>query len=263
MVALFVCISSAAGLQCMTHSLDYTSSKQSSQSCSGPMCFTATYNGLYVDGNYSVHYSVLEKGCASASLCAAVGSHLLSFEYGRFSDIRNVTCCDTDNCNTADLPFPVRPLSGSMRCYGCDPYRRDCTANLVCNTEETHCLQYTRVTGSGSYPMYGCVSENLCNTGFTAYYLGNNDPVTCCNTTNCNVPPPSFTIVPDSTALAHLKMRITSLGEVSHEELTAVIQQYFTNHFNGVVVRVGNITSQTTASSATAPPTTTRPTTVP
>ncbi|XP_055021076.1 urokinase plasminogen activator surface receptor-like [Boleophthalmus pectinirostris] len=188
LVVLFVCVHSAAGLQCRSCGGSSCSS-QTSQICSSgqSQCVSRTYAGSYDYGDYSYTYNYTYKGCASASDCTAAGSEFVSYNYGPNTYAVNTTCCDTDNCNNQNQPIVVPPV-GSLQCYSCDPYSYECTANVTCNTQEV-CGQAVVDQYNPSRPFYGCVSENLCNnTSLSQRYLNFSSPVSCCSTSHCNVP---------------------------------------------------------------------------
>ncbi|XP_055012788.1 urokinase plasminogen activator surface receptor-like [Boleophthalmus pectinirostris] len=189
LVVLFVCVHSAAGLQCRSCGGSSCSS-QTSQICSSgqSQCVSRTYAGSYDYGDYSYTYNYTYKGCASASDCTAAGSEFVSYNYGPNTYAVNTTCCDTDNCNNQNQPI-VAPPVGSLQCYSCDPYSYECTANVTCNTQE--------VCGQAVVDQYKpipsilrlCVSENLCNNiTLSRRYFGFSTSVSCCNTSHCNVP---------------------------------------------------------------------------
>ncbi|XP_055021280.1 variant-specific surface protein VSP4A1-like [Boleophthalmus pectinirostris] len=190
LVALFICVHSAAGLQCWSCEGSSCSSPTSQNCSSGEtQCLSRTYIVSYNYGDYSSNTTSTYKGCASASECAAEG--FSSYNYGPYSNDVNTTCCDTDNCNNEN-PSIVAPPVGSLQCYSCDPYSYECTANVTCNTQEV-CGQAVDVLTNDQYnfsrPFYGCVSENLCNnTNLSQLYIGFSSPVSCCNTSHCNVP---------------------------------------------------------------------------
>ncbi|XP_055021070.1 uncharacterized protein LOC129412095 isoform X2 [Boleophthalmus pectinirostris] len=188
LVALFICVHSAAGLQCWSCKGSSCSS-QTSQICSSgqSQCVSRTYAGSYDYGDYSYTYNYTYKGCASASDCTAAGSEFVSYNYGPNTYAVNTTCCDTDNCNNQNQPI-VAPPVGSLQCYSCDPSSYECTANVTCNTQEV-CGQAVVDQYNPSRPFYGCVSENLCNnTNLSRQYFGFSTSVSCCNNSHCNVP---------------------------------------------------------------------------
>ncbi|XP_055021276.1 uncharacterized protein LOC129412172 [Boleophthalmus pectinirostris] len=193
------------GIQCLTCT-DSSCSSQRSVTCSklapAPFCYTDAYAASYDYGSYNYSYSQIRKGCASSSVCTAAGSEFVSYDTGSRSYLRNYTCCDTDDCNA---PNPTSPPAGSLQCYGCDPNTNECKATVTCSVLET-CSN----TSVGSYSVYGCVSENLCNnlTFSQRYLYTNNQPLSCCNTSYCNAPwttteaPPTTTYTTPTTTEA-------------------------------------------------------------
>ncbi|AWP10464.1 putative integumentary mucin C.1-like [Scophthalmus maximus] len=92
------------------------------------------------------------KGCASSSVCPAIGFHTYSINLGGSSALVYAFCCDTDNCNSATLPFPAVPAANSLQCYSCDT--SDCNNPLQCKGTEDRCFQTSDVT------VFKCVRQN-------------------------------------------------------------------------------------------------------
>ncbi|KAJ0032892.1 hypothetical protein NQD34_002973 [Periophthalmus magnuspinnatus] len=185
-VVLFLYINSAVGLQCWFCG-DGSCSSQTSVKCSSgqTLCVSRYYRESDNYGNYS--YNQTYKGCAFSSDCTAAGSEFVSYIYGSKSYVSNTTCCDTDNCNYMTASITVPPV-GSLKCYSCDPSSYECTANVSCKAQEV-CGQAVFGPDGTPSPFHGCVSENLCNNPtLSQKYLYYGTPVSCCNTSHCNVP---------------------------------------------------------------------------
>ncbi|XP_035504731.2 phospholipase A2 inhibitor and Ly6/PLAUR domain-containing protein isoform X1 [Scophthalmus maximus] len=129
------------------------------------------------------------KGCASSSVCPAIGFHTYSINLGGSSALVYAFCCDTDNCNSATLPFPAVPAANSLQCYSCDT--SDCNNPLQCKGTEDRCFQTSVRFRSTNVAVLGCASTNMCAAAADLGQLpflpsvGNMGP-TCCTTNLCN-----------------------------------------------------------------------------
>uniref|UniRef100_A0A8D3AZU8 UPAR/Ly6 domain-containing protein n=1 Tax=Scophthalmus maximus TaxID=52904 RepID=A0A8D3AZU8_SCOMX len=129
------------------------------------------------------------KGCASSSVCPAIGFHTYSINLGGSSALVYAFCCDTDNCNSATLPYHQHPSSDILQCYSCDT--SDCNNPLQCKGTEDRCFQTSVRFRSTSVAVLGCASTNMCAAAADLGQLpflpsvGNMGP-TCCTTNLCN-----------------------------------------------------------------------------
>ncbi|KAK7889135.1 hypothetical protein WMY93_024695 [Mugilogobius chulae] len=179
-VALFFCFHSAAGLQCLSCS-DSPCSSPTSETCTSEMTHCLSQASYVFKSSLSLSYSYIDKSCVTSDRCPSTGIDQVSVNVGSINQFLDKQCCDTDNCNTANSSTPT-PSAGSLQCYGCNP-GLECTSNVSCLYGE-NCFQ----TSHGyQYPIYGCVSENQCNTTDSLFFSGS-EPVTCCNTSHCNKP---------------------------------------------------------------------------
>ncbi|KAK7880953.1 hypothetical protein WMY93_032407 [Mugilogobius chulae] len=121
------------------------------------------------------------KGCASDWYCEAAGYLYVSFSYGSNYLYYNFTCCNTNECNTPNLP---EPPAGSLQCYSCDSDTYNCTSTVTCRDQEL-CFQTNYKNSSKT--LHGCASEYLCSDSelSQSYFDG---PLSCCNTSLCNGP---------------------------------------------------------------------------
>ncbi|KAK7880955.1 hypothetical protein WMY93_032409 [Mugilogobius chulae] len=121
------------------------------------------------------------KGCASDWYCEAAGYLYVSFSYGSNYLYYNLTCCNTNECNTPNLPEP--PV-GSLQCYSCDSDTYNCTSTMTCRDQEL-CFQTNYKNSTKT--IHGCASEYLCSDSelSQSYFDG---PLSCCNTSLCNGP---------------------------------------------------------------------------
>uniref|UniRef100_A0A8D3AZS7 UPAR/Ly6 domain-containing protein n=1 Tax=Scophthalmus maximus TaxID=52904 RepID=A0A8D3AZS7_SCOMX len=132
----------------------------------------------------------LIKGCASSSLCPAIGSFTYSVNLGVSSALASATCCNTDNCNSATLAVPAAPADNSLQCNSCDNVT--CTVPIQCKGTEDRCFQVSVTSGSTTTSALGCASANMCEAtaglGNTILVqsVGNVPGPACCGTNLCN-----------------------------------------------------------------------------
>ncbi|XP_055016356.1 uncharacterized protein LOC129411007 [Boleophthalmus pectinirostris] len=162
---------------------DSSCSSQSPQICSSSqtLCYTSAVND---SGTITI-----TKGCTyPGDWKCSDGGFFYSYNLGS-SFLQNTTCCDSHQCNSAQLPIPAPP-AGSLQCYGWDPDTEVSTANVTCNVQEV-CGGFVT---SNLRPLYGCVSENICNSSLTTAvsmgqsYVSLSQSTVCCNTSHCNPP---------------------------------------------------------------------------
>lgn len=79
------------------------------------------------------------------------------------------------------------PSAGSLQCYSCDTGTFQCFPNVTCAANDV-CGQSEYTDDSGVIrPYHRCVHRSQCDSLSAAQFLGLDAPVSCCNTTNCNV----------------------------------------------------------------------------
>ncbi|XP_051231745.1 spore coat protein SP65-like [Dicentrarchus labrax] len=189
-LTLIWALSSTAGaLVCQTCTNQQCSSTIPLTCSSETMCITASIQATSAGTPGQQIY----KACASSSLCPAAGSQTYSANLGAASALASATCCNTDNCNSATLPFPTTPADNSLQCNSCDPMTSQCTNLLQCKGSEDRCFQASLTAGSTTSPAFGCASANLCAA---AASLGNlpflqnvgniSSGPSCCGTSLCN-----------------------------------------------------------------------------
>ncbi|KAK7880948.1 hypothetical protein WMY93_032402 [Mugilogobius chulae] len=83
------------------------------------------------------------------------------------------------------------PSADSLQCYDCNS-EFECTANNTCGSGYV-CGQAHYHSRGATRPYYRCFPENLCNNAtLSRPFTGFSEPVTCCNTPNCNKPDLGF-----------------------------------------------------------------------
>ncbi|CAI5674815.1 phospholipase A2 inhibitor and Ly6/PLAUR domain-containing protein-like [Oreochromis niloticus] len=120
------------------------------------MCVTATILATSSGTTATQIY----KACASSSLCPTTGSQTFAVDLGVQSALASVTCCNTDNCNSATLAAPTPQSSNGLLCNYCSTSQ--CNTPLQCQGVEDQCFQSIMNDGTKDFPAYGCASSNLC-----------------------------------------------------------------------------------------------------
>ncbi|CAI5636915.1 unnamed protein product, partial [Oreochromis niloticus] len=147
---------SAGALQCQTCTNQTCSSTVTVNCSSETMCVTATILATSSGTTATQFY----KACASSSLCPATGNQTFSVNLGVQSVLASATCCNTDNCNSQNLPAPTPQSSNGLLCNTC--VASQCNTTLQCQGVEDQCFQSMMRDGTNSFPAYGCASANLC-----------------------------------------------------------------------------------------------------
>ncbi|XP_062252217.1 integumentary mucin C.1-like [Platichthys flesus] len=169
---------------------DVTCSNTSAVTCpTGTMCITASSQAV----SSGTPGQQIYKACAPPSLCPATGSQTFSVNLGVSSSLANATCCNTDNCNSNTLPFPVVPAVNGLQCHICHPTTFDCSSSVQCRGTEDRCFEAVVTTENGTSPAFGCSSSNLCAAAASLGSLpfvqdvGNiTSGPACCGTSLCN-----------------------------------------------------------------------------
>ncbi|XP_028299662.1 mucin-17-like [Gouania willdenowi] len=197
----------ATALQCQSCAdpSDPLCSIQTSVTCpSGSMCATI-YTQAQANGLPPL---TVFRGCAQSSQCPATGSFTFSANVGIIQVTQTAECCNSDNCNSgpASAPAPL-PLNG-QECHACLPGTTQCSFQVQCFGAEDRCFATFVSSPSGTSPVIGCTSSNLCNDasslGNVLYSDGSSQVVSgpiCCQGSLCNMfpsfsPPAVTTTVP-------------------------------------------------------------------
>ncbi|XP_058493654.1 phospholipase A2 inhibitor and Ly6/PLAUR domain-containing protein-like [Solea solea] len=205
-LTLIWALSNTAGaLDCETCT-DQSCSSIMVQTCpSGTMCVTAAIQVIGTGGQYPQTV----KACAPTSICPVTGNQTFSVNLGMTAALVSASCCNKDNCNSANLTYPVLPEANSLQCYTCQPMTFDCSVPTQCTGTQDHCIAVDVSIGSTTYPAYGCASANLLEAAggleslSTVMELNVNitSQPTSCNTTLCNKLPAlnTTTVAPTAT----------------------------------------------------------------
>ncbi|XP_053283224.1 threonine-rich protein isoform X2 [Pleuronectes platessa] len=161
--------------------------------CPSGMCVTASVQGQ------------IYKACAPSSLCPATGSQTFSVNLDFLSALTSAACCNTDNCNSANLPSPAAASANSLLCFNCNPITSQCNSSIQCKGTEDRCFQASVTIGSNTIPAFGCASENMCAVASslgTIPFLQSAVKISglaCCGTNLCNTLTATTTTVQTTT----------------------------------------------------------------
>ncbi|XP_045906547.1 urokinase plasminogen activator surface receptor-like [Micropterus dolomieu] len=188
-LTLIWALSSTAGaLLCQTCTNPDCSTTVTSTCLTETMCATASIQNTSV----GVTVSQIVKACAPSSVCPATGSRTFSFNTGVVRVIASFQCCNTDNCNTDNLPAPG-PQPNSLKCFTCNPFTSECNSKLDCQGVEDRCVKFNVTNGATNSSVFGCASANLCTLNAKQSFLPSLQSVGnitsgpfCCGTSLCN-----------------------------------------------------------------------------
>uniref|UniRef100_A0A8C5DI65 UPAR/Ly6 domain-containing protein n=1 Tax=Gouania willdenowi TaxID=441366 RepID=A0A8C5DI65_GOUWI len=97
------------------------------------------------------------RGCAQSSQCPATGSFTFSANVGIIQVTQTAECCNSDNCNSGPASAPAPLLLNGRQCHACLPGTTQCSF-------ATQCYGVEDISSpSGTSPVIGCTSSNLCN----------------------------------------------------------------------------------------------------
>ncbi|XP_029356372.1 uncharacterized protein LOC115042351 [Echeneis naucrates] len=187
---LWVLGSTEAELSCLT-CVNQQCSNAVSRTCNmGELCVSAAseVSGL------GTNLQQIIKSCAPSELCAATGTQAFSVNLGFLSVLANVSCCDSNNCNSQNQTFLGAQMNNSLECYSCNSTTDTvCRTKLQCRGVENRCFN-TRVTISNNTSSFlGCASQNACSAADSAgdilamqTLVNISTATTCCSTDLCN-----------------------------------------------------------------------------
>ncbi|XP_023284770.1 phospholipase A2 inhibitor and Ly6/PLAUR domain-containing protein-like [Seriola lalandi dorsalis] len=132
------------------------------------------------------------KSCVPSVICPV--SQTVSQNWGYMDVFASTLCCNTDNCNSATLPFPGPHSSNSLQCLSCDShFDTNCSTPTQCRGIQDRCFQMSVTVGSKIFSTFGCTSMNVCAPDYNLenlpfqQNLGNvTSQMSCCETNLCN-----------------------------------------------------------------------------
>ncbi|XP_028301188.1 mucin-2-like [Gouania willdenowi] len=197
---------------------DSTCSSEITITCtSETMCITAS--SLDVETNEASRF----KGCAASSLCPRTGTFDFSTDVVSSNAIITAQCCNTENCNSENLPIPTSPPTNGQRCFFCIPGTTICNFLVQCQGEENSCFDGHVNTDSGTSQVAGCTTADVCEIAPGHGMLpllpdvGNfNTGPNCCSTELCNDFTASRTV--DRTSGEQLQCKTCTNSDCSSEE---------------------------------------------
>ncbi|XP_062246598.1 integumentary mucin C.1-like [Platichthys flesus] len=227
-----------------------------SQACSTPvpgpcpsgMCVTTSVQGQ------------IYKACAPSSLCPAPGSQTFSVNMDFLSALTSATCCNTDNCNSANLPSPAAGSANSLQCFSCNAITSQCNSLIQCKGTEDRCFQASVTIGSNTIPALGCASGNMCAVASslgTIPFLQSAVKISglaCCDTNLCNTLTATTTTV-QTTTTAPTTAPAATTATTPTAPTTATAATTPTAHTTTTAATTTAAPTTTTAASTTAAPT--------
>ncbi|XP_062280846.1 uncharacterized protein LOC133985264 [Scomber scombrus] len=94
------------------------------------------------------------------------GNHTVSLNVGVLNVTTSVHVCNTDGCNSEDIPYLGVQEKNSLKCFTCDdPFSPVCNKTVECVGVQDRCINGTAVDGrnkNATLHIFGCVSANIC-----------------------------------------------------------------------------------------------------
>ncbi|XP_028259667.1 uncharacterized protein LOC114434549 [Parambassis ranga] len=181
---LWLLSGSAEALQCLSVMDNYTSV----QNCAAnQLCATVAYSARSPSMNKS---SGLFRTCSPPYFCNT-GHQPWSYSYLSWSMAASVQCCNTDYCNSQDLPYPNIDTKNGLQCFTCPPDGA-CESEQCVGGQDRCFIAYFNVLGR-DYNVSGCVSSNACEAlsqekvqSALAVYMNFTSAPRCCESSFCN-----------------------------------------------------------------------------
>ncbi|XP_065099907.1 uncharacterized protein [Paramisgurnus dabryanus] len=149
-------------------------SKETTCSSAANTCASATV--VTTNGDTSV--TMEAKTCDVIQSC---GNGSLNF--GVFRSKVSMQCCNTDLCNSINVPDYISNSANGKQCYYCDG--KNCLNTLNCLGDEDYCITATTNITSLSTTVKGCTTKSICDEVSQAP-PGFMD-LSCCQENLCNV----------------------------------------------------------------------------
>ncbi|XP_056587855.1 urokinase plasminogen activator surface receptor-like [Triplophysa dalaica] len=142
--------------------------------------------------------SVLLTACASATVVKPNGTNVVttqvkscnsplncvngSVNFGIERATISMKCCNTNLCNTQDVPDSNTIIHNGKQCYYCDA--NNCSNKLKCLGTEDYCIKAKANNDSLPATVKGCVSKSLCD--ITSLVPEGYVDISCCQGDLCN-----------------------------------------------------------------------------
>ncbi|CAK6981809.1 uncharacterized protein LOC121900817 [Scomber scombrus] len=176
--------STAEALQCWQSEGD---SRWELRPCdSTDLCASVAAQG-YVNQNLQ---QITNRLCLPSSLFSE-GKHTYSYNVGFETMTVSVHVCNTDGCNSEDIPFPDVQKKNNLKCFTSDdPSSAECNQTVQCEGVQDRCFSGTAEDIRGTFHTFGCVSANLCeilsHLELPFPYVEFLRAPTCCGSSFCN-----------------------------------------------------------------------------
>ncbi|CAK6976405.1 uncharacterized protein LOC128362321 [Scomber scombrus] len=107
----------------------------------------------------------ITRRCFPSSLFSE-GLHIFSFSLGTVAMTASVHLCNTDGCNSEDIPYPGVQEKNNLTCFGCVTLTSPvCNQTVQCVGVQDRCFNMTVENEHHEMPTsysLGCVSSNFC-----------------------------------------------------------------------------------------------------
>ncbi|XP_073727613.1 phospholipase A2 inhibitor and Ly6/PLAUR domain-containing protein-like [Misgurnus anguillicaudatus] len=154
-------------------------------SCTGVAmtCPTANYTTCMSATSISTLAGVMStsklKSCYIPQYCGNV-----SVNVGVSKSVVSMQCCNTDLCNSQDVPDSSSNSPNGKQCYYCDG--KTCSNKLSCLGNEDYCITATATANITSLPpiVKGCASKMICDAA--SHVPQGYGQISCCQGNLCN-----------------------------------------------------------------------------